>query len=114
MPDDVGAELSQGEDRERRRADAVDVVVAVDADPLTAVDRRAEPLDGRGHVTEQERVVRDRLGLEERARGVRLVAAPAHEHGRVTVSETPSSAVRARTLGDRHGLDRPASSMQPR
>ena len=36
MPGDVGAELAQEQDRQRRCADPVGVVVAVDADPSPA------------------------------------------------------------------------------
>src|SRR5215212_11083021 len=42
VPLDVGAELAQHEDGEHRRADPVDVVVAVDTDALAARDRRAD------------------------------------------------------------------------
>ena len=67
MPDDVRAELAQEQHRERRRADAVDVVVAVDADPLALVDRRANAFDGDLHVTEEDGVVPRHLGVEEAA-----------------------------------------------
>ena len=40
VPADVGAELAQRQHGERGRADAVDVVVAVDADPLAALRPR--------------------------------------------------------------------------
>ncbi len=40
MPDDVGTELTERQRRERRRADAVDVVVAMDTDPLPPFDRQ--------------------------------------------------------------------------
>ena len=45
VPDDVRAELAEDEHGERGRADAVDVVVAVHADPRPVGDGRADPLD---------------------------------------------------------------------
>ena len=39
VPADVGAELPQTDDGERRRADPVDVVIAVHADPCAGRDR---------------------------------------------------------------------------
>ena len=77
VPFDVRPELPQGQHGERGRADPVDVVVAVDADPLAGRDRRADAVDRRGHVAERERVVPGRLRLEERARRRRLVVVPA-------------------------------------
>ncbi len=99
VPDDVGAELAEGQRRERRRADPVDVVVAVHADPLSAFDSGSEPLDGCRHVTEEERIVRDSLGIEERPRRRRDRASPRRTSTLATVSETPSSSVSARTSG---------------
>ncbi len=46
VPHDVGAELPEKEDGQRRRADAVDVVVAVYADPNPLRDGGADPADG--------------------------------------------------------------------
>ena len=77
----VRAELAQDEHRERGRADAVGVVVAVDADPRPRRDRRADRLAGLAHVAERERVVRGQLCLEERARLLGVVEAAAREHG---------------------------------
>ena len=68
VPVGVRPELAQDEDRECRRADAVHVVVAVDADPATCVDRGANALDRRRHVAEQERIVAGQLGVEEASR----------------------------------------------
>ena len=114
VPDDVGAELPQRQRRERRGADPVDVVVAVDADPLAPLDRGAEPLDGRGHVTEQERVVRDALGLEEGARRRRDRRAPAHEHGRDGLRDAERAATRAATSANDTGSTFQLPTMQPR
>ena len=68
VPVDVGAELAQEQDGERRRRDAVDVVIAVDADAPALRDRGADALARRAHVAEQERVVRRGSPVEERAR----------------------------------------------
>src|SRR5215204_4876544 len=66
VPDDVGAQLAEDEDRERRGADPIRVVVAVYADSLAAGDRRLDRLDGAGHVAEQKRIVTGQCALEER------------------------------------------------
>ena len=77
MPFDVGAERPQRQDGERRGADAVHVIVAVDADPLSVGDRRADPVDRDGHVPEQERVVRLDLARDERPRLLEVAIARA-------------------------------------
>ena len=82
VPHDVGAELPEKEDGQRRRADAVDVVVAVYADPNPLRDGGADPADGKLHVSEQGRVVAGILGLEEPTRRVRLVVAAPQEDRR--------------------------------
>ena len=66
MPGDLCAELAQHGDRERRGADAVDVVVAVHADRLPVGDRRADRRARRLHVAEEKRVVLEDVGFEER------------------------------------------------
>ena len=76
QPVALGAQLAQRADQDRRRADAVDVEVAVDGDPLAARDRGEDPLDDRRHRVELGRVVR-LVGLEEGPRLLgRAVAAP--------------------------------------
>ena len=81
QPVAVGAQLPQGADQDRGRADAVDVVVAVDRDPAPGGDRRSNPLADVGHCLEQERVVVVG-GLEEVARLLdRAVAAANERHG---------------------------------
>src|SRR5438874_400759 len=57
MPDDVGSELAQQEDGERRRGNAVDVVVAVHADAPALGHRGTDALAGARHVAEQQGVV---------------------------------------------------------
>ena len=81
-PLDAGAELLEDQDADRGGGDAVDVVVAVHADPLTRVDRGADSLDRGGHVAERERVVARRLGSEERARNGGFLEPTADEDGR--------------------------------
>ena len=52
MPVDVGAELAQQQDGERRRRDPVDVVVTVHADAPALGDRGADALARETHVAE--------------------------------------------------------------
>jgi len=80
MPVGVRAELSQVENRESRRADAVHVVVAVDADPSTCVDRGTNALDRSCHVAQEEWIVSGQIGLEEPSRRLVLVVAAPREH----------------------------------
>ena len=80
VPVGVGAERAQRQDGECRRADPVDVVVAVDADALARGDRRANRLDGRAHVAEQEGVVLRRLRGEEGGGGFGVGVAAANEY----------------------------------
>ncbi len=61
MPPDLGAEASQGRHREGGGADAVHVVVPVDADPPTGGDRPPNLLAGGLDVAEQERIVAGRF-----------------------------------------------------
>ena len=110
MPRHVGAELAQCQHRERRCADAVHVVIAVNADLLAPFDRGPKPLDRRRHVTEQERVVRDLLRLEEGAGVVRIAEAAAHEHGRDRLRDPELGAERAHIARTRRT---PASSSGP-
>ena len=81
VPCDLGAELAQQEDGQRRGGDAVDVVVAVHADPATlfhgCADVRARGL----HVAEEERVVRGLLAVEKAAGRGGVGIAPPDEDG---------------------------------
>ena len=90
MPADVRAELTQDEHGERGRADAVDVVVAVDADPLPALDRGADPLDGGRPFRREERVVTRKLRVEERPRASGS-SYPRRASTAAVISLTPSS-----------------------
>src|SRR5919204_3062637 len=65
MPRNVGPELAQCQDGERGGADAVRVVVAVDADRLPGGDRAPDRLARRGHVSEPEGVVQRLLPGQE-------------------------------------------------
>ena len=108
VPADVGADLPQRQHGERRRADAVDVVVAVDADPLVPLDRRSQALHGHRHVAEEQRIVGDALGLEERP-GAAGSPRPRRTSTVASVSETSSAAISSLTSGNADGLDLPAA-----
>jgi hypothetical protein len=111
MPLDVGAERPQRQHGERRGTDPVHVVVAVDADPLPAGDRGADPSARLRHVSEQQRVVCGRLGGEKRGGARRLRVPPPNEHrrGQLADAERLGEGVRllvgavAKRPGDRHG-----------
>ena len=78
-PVDDGAERAQGPDHDRRRADAVDVVVAVDGDPAARRDGGEDQLAGLVDPRERRRIVR-LAGLEEgpHLRGLGQAAADEH------------------------------------
>ena len=80
VPGDVGSELAQDQDGERRRADPVRVVVAVDADALAAGDRDLDRLHRTGHVTEQKRVVSRHFSGQEGLRLVGVAVPATDEH----------------------------------
>jgi hypothetical protein len=82
MPGDVGLQLAQQQHRERRRADAVGVVVAVDTDARTGLDRGDDRLDRLTHVAKSKRIVARQRALEEPARLCLVAETPAHEHRR--------------------------------
>ncbi len=94
MPCDVGPELAQQKYGERGGRNAVDVVVAVDADPAPLLDRRADLRAGGLHVAEEERIVRRLLAVEETRRLGRIGVAATDEHG-------------GRQLGDSERTDEP-------
>ena len=113
VPADVGADLPQRQHGERRRADAVDVVVAVDADPLVPLDRRPQALHGRRHVAEEQRIVGDALGLEERPGAVGSPR-PRRTSTVASVSETSSAAISSLTSGNATGSTFQLPTMQSR
>jgi hypothetical protein len=80
VPFDLGAELPQDEHGQDRGADAVDVVVAVDADPLPGRDGRADALDRPAHVADQQRIAQRLLAAEERPRGLEVAVSAPDEH----------------------------------
>ena len=86
QPVAVAAELAERADDDRGRADAVDVVVAVDGDPPPGRDRRPDPLADLGHRLEQERVVVVG-GLEEGARLLDRAVAAADQGDRDRLGE---------------------------
>jgi hypothetical protein len=85
-PVDVGAERAQHADEDRRRADAVDVVVAVDRDPAGRVHVLEHERGGDVHPGEGRRIVA-LVGGKPGAGGVRLAQAAAHEHLRDRVAD---------------------------
>ena len=80
MPLDVGSELAQDEHREDGCADPVDVVVAVDADPLAGRDCRVDRLDRRVHGAEQPWIVQGLLAGQVSPRLVGVAVAAPDEH----------------------------------
>ena len=86
-PLDVRAQLPQRQNSDNGRGDAVDVVVAVDANPLPVAHRDADPLHCRGHVAEPKGVVARRLRSEKRARGGGVVEPTTDEHCRGRVAQ---------------------------
>jgi hypothetical protein len=96
VPADVGSELPQDERRERSRADAVDVVVTVDADSFAFLDCFANPLDRDGHVTEEHRVVPRELRVEEPPGRARIDEPPPGEHSGGHVAHAQLSRERKR------------------
>ena len=87
MPLHVRAQLAQDEDGEHRRADAVDVVVAVHADALPRSDGGANTRDRHAHVTEQERIMQRLLAREERACLLGVAVAAPDEHASRDLAE---------------------------
>ena len=81
---DLGAEPAQHRHGKRGRADAVRVVVAVDADRLAGRDRALEAHARGGHVAQKHRIVRRAVLVEERPRriGGRMAAPDQHLGGR--------------------------------
>jgi hypothetical protein len=106
VPVDVGTEVAQARDRQGGRADAVDVVVAVDADALARVDRGAEAVARGRRVAEQRRIVPRRLCGEERPCGLG-VAVPAPDEDAGGDPADPERLSEGARLTVRAGTDRP-------
>ena len=79
------------------------------ADPLTALDRRPQALDGRRHVAEKQRIVGDALRLEERLGRRGIAETTSHEHGRERLRDAERGH-QLPHLGERDGLDLPAAN----
>src|SRR6266566_1954189 len=106
VPLHVCAELAEHEDGERRRADAVGVVVTVHADPLAGRDRRPDRLAGTAHVAEQEWVVPGQLAGQERSCTFGTVVAATDQHARGRLAHVELARER-HSVWLRTGFDRP-------
>jgi hypothetical protein len=73
---DVAAKKLEGPAQNHRRGDAVDVVVAVDRDPLAPRERALEPFDRPIHAGQLERVVQVFDGRVQKAPGIVRVCQP--------------------------------------
>jgi hypothetical protein len=109
VPADLGAQRPQHQDGQRRRADAVGVVVAVHADPLAALGRGQDAVTGGAHVAQQQRVVARPLRLEEGAGGSRIAVAAAQQHlGHGAADAQLPGQIQGGRL--RAGIDQPSGS----
>src|SRR3989475_5927571 len=108
VPLDLRPGLAQDEDGECSRADAVRVVVAVDADSLPSRDRGPDPLDRNGHVAKEERVVQRLLAGQEGPRLVGVVVSAPDEHAGRDLADAKLPGKGAR-LPVRARTDRPAA-----
>ena len=106
VPADIGSELPEAADGEHRRADAVHVVVAVDADAGPVGDRLVDELARTFHISEQVRVVAGRLAGQERRRRSSVVVAAADQHAGSDLGD-------AELLGERPSGTRVAGSKHP-
>ena len=82
VPRHIRVELAEKENGKRGRADAVGVVVAVDADPRSTRDGGADCRDGVFHVPERQRIVAGQLPVEEAPCLVDVAMAAPREHRR--------------------------------
>ena len=103
VPVDVGAERPQGADEDRGRADAVDVVVAVDGDPRAARDVAEDHPRAVAQAAEGVERVRV-LGGEEALRRGGIAQPAAHQHLREHVRD-PQLAAEALGGGEVVGGD---------
>src|SRR6266540_3922601 len=106
MPFDLRSELAQYEDGEHGRADAVDVVVTVDADALACRNRSSYVLNRPLHVAEQVGVVQGQLAGQEGPRLLGVAVAAPDEHARRDLVE-------AELLGKSGGLPVRARTDRP-
>jgi hypothetical protein len=109
VPADLGAQRPQHQNGQRRRADAVGVVVAVHADPLARLHGGQDAVAGAGHVAEQQRVVTRALRLEEGAGGGGIAMAAAQQHlGHGAADTQLPGQIQGGRL--RAGIDQPSGS----
>ena len=113
VPGRIGAELAEQEDRERGGADAVGVVVAVDADLLPGRHRGPDGRDRLGHVADPQRVVPGQRALEEHPSLRRIRQPPANEHGCERGADPELRNERSQLVG-RTGTDRPGGLLHRR
>ena len=92
-----GAELAQQQHGERGRADAVGVVVAVDADARTRLDGGDDRLDRLTHVAEGEGIVAGQGALEEPCAPRPRRRSPRRTSTDAVTSSTSSAVASART-----------------
>ena len=101
--DDVAAEQLERPAQDDGRGDAVDVVVAVDGDPLLAGQRLFEPRDRAVHVREPEGIVQlVERRVQEACRELGIVEARRHS-SRATVGCSLSAAASAAAWPSSHG-----------
>jgi hypothetical protein len=80
LPGGIGAERTQGADEDRRRADAVHVVIAVHGDPGPALNVSEDQVAGGREPRERERIV-PFAGAQEAAGLLGIRQTTAHEDG---------------------------------
>ena len=99
MPADVGAEIAQADDCKRGCADAVDVVIAVDADPGALANGAVEQLARFLDIPEPVGVVRRHRTGEKRIRRGRIAVAATHENTRRRLANAELCSERTRLGG---------------
>ena len=107
VPRHVGTDLSQREHGEGGGADAVDVVIAVDADFLAPFRGEPQARHRGHHVAQEERIVADTFRLEEGTCNIGVAEAAAHEHGRDGLREAERGG-QLLDVRERDRLDLPA------
>ena len=97
IPTDIGAERAQRADHDRRRADTVDVVVAMNRDPAAGGDLALDRLQRALDPGERGRLVAD-VRVEKLLCRIRLGEAAADEHLREDVADPELTLERQRCL----------------
>ena len=110
---DLGAQQAQHLDAERRRAHAVDVVVAVHDDAAAGGDRALDERAGVLHVAQRERVVQRTVAVQERPRDAGLGQTAPDQHLRRDALDAELGRERAHAVGaagrDRERRGHPAN-----